>query len=91
MKFWNRKNTKPAPAPEAVATAVIAGMRAFIADLEDGELLAVDAIGPTGEMPFTPGQWAAYPLNPYRLERRDYFGGPSPADLPDNIPAQPAA
>ncbi|MFF8610767.1 hypothetical protein ACF06X_33215 [Streptomyces sp. NPDC015346] len=86
MKLWNRKHTQPAPVAAPSVEAFIAGVKTFIADLEDRDLLAVDAIGTTGEMPFTPDQWAAYPLNPYRLERRAYFGGPSPLDLPNDLP-----
>ncbi|MFB7359588.1 hypothetical protein [Streptomyces gardneri] len=82
--------TAPAhPEPATVAAAhpepatVAAGMAVFVADLLAGDRLALDLAGPIGEMPFTAQQWAAYPNDPYRLERREYFGGPSPLPLPE--------
>ncbi|MFB7398274.1 hypothetical protein [Streptomyces sp. NPDC056191] len=81
MRLFTRspKPTTPIhPAPVDVA----AGMAVFVADVLAGDRLALDQVGPLGELPFTAEQWAAYPTDPNRLARREYFGGPSPLPLP---------
>ncbi|MEU2236158.1 hypothetical protein [Streptomyces vietnamensis] len=70
MRLFTRK---PKPAPTAVSPQdVAAGLMVFAADLIAGDYLAVESVGPLGEMPFTPEQWAAYPQDP---ERRARLGG----------------
>jgi hypothetical protein len=81
MKLFTRK---PKPAPPAVSPEdVAAGLMTAAAALIAKDYLAIEMIGPLGEMPFTPEQWAAYPKDPERLARLAHFGGPSPLDLPD--------
>jgi len=64
-----RRPPKPAPKPVDPA-AVAVGLRAYAADLEAGLPLAVElATHPYGEMPVDGRAWAAYPADPYRLER----------------------
>jgi len=75
---------KPKPAPTVVSAQDVAtGLMTFAADLLAGDYLAVETVGPLGEMPFTAEQWAAYPKDPERLARLAHFGGPSPLDLPN--------
>lgn len=84
MGLLTRKTKRTTTAPVHPAPVdVAAGMSVFIADLLAGDRLALDWAGPTGEMPFTAEQWAAYPTDPYRLDRIAHFGGPSPLQLPD--------
>ncbi|MET9376263.1 hypothetical protein ABZX98_19255 [Streptomyces sp. NPDC002992] len=80
--FRSRK-PRPAPAPHPTPAQIAAGLRAFAADLEAGDALAVDMAGPRGEMPMDGIEWAAYPTGSYRLARLAHFGGPSPEDLPE--------
>ncbi|MEU6101167.1 hypothetical protein [Streptomyces flaveolus] len=55
-----RKN--PQPQPAAVDPAVFAaGLLAFAADVEAGNAFALDCIGPRGELPVLPEEWATYP------------------------------
>ncbi|MFB7605260.1 hypothetical protein [Streptomyces gardneri] len=81
MRLFTRK---PKPAPIAVTPEdAIVGMATLIADHAAGDHLAVEMLGPLGELPFTVEDWAAYPTDPERLARIAYFGGSSPFDLPD--------
>jgi hypothetical protein len=83
MKLFTRK-PKPTPTPVSAQDAIV-GMATFVADRTAGDFLAVEMLGPLGELPFTAEQWAAYPTDPERLARIAHFGGPSPLDLPDEV------
>jgi hypothetical protein len=86
MSFFRTRKPKSAP-QQPSREAVAAGLTTFAADLLAGDLLAVDSIGPLGEMPMDAREWAAYPTDPYRMERLAHFGGPSADELPDTAAA----
>lgn len=79
-----RQTPKPQPAPVDPAS-VAAGLRAFAADLDAGDSFALDCIGPRGEMPSTPEEWAAYPTWMARRVRIAYFGKPGPGEIPSAV------
>ncbi|MCX4592363.1 hypothetical protein OG819_22300 [Streptomyces sp. NBC_01549] len=87
--MFRRFRKTPNPQPQAVDPATFAaGLRAFADDIDAGDTFALDCIGPRGELPSTPGQWAAYPTSAGRQVRIAYFGQPGPGEIPAAIEDQ---
>jgi hypothetical protein len=78
----------PNPPPRAIDPATFAaGLRAFANDIDAGDSFALDCIGPRGELPSTPEEWAAYPAWSVRRVRIAYFGQPGPGEIPSDVEA----
>ncbi|MEU8525280.1 hypothetical protein AB0C77_06705 [Streptomyces sp. NPDC048629] len=65
MPIFPIRKPKPAPSGPSVE-AVAAGLTALASDLLAGRKFALDSIGPLGELPIAPEDWAAYPTSPER-------------------------
>lgn len=88
MRLFNR--TKRTVTGRPSHGAVVAGLSTFIADLMARDYQAIGIASGHIPMPATPVDWARYPKDPTRVERRNYFGGPSQEPLPQQRPGATA-